>query len=106
MTHKIDGGGASQALRAAELSSTSTARTHAGGDRSQPVAAATPADSMRLTGEATGLQALERSLGGGGAGLDVAKVNEVRVALADGSYQIDAKQIASRMLALESELLK
>lgn len=76
----------------------------AGGERSQPVTATAPADSVRLTGEAEGLQALERELGAAPAGIDVARVNAVRAAIADGSYRVDAQQIADRMLALDSAL--
>ena len=32
------------------------------------------------------------------------KVNAVRAALADGSYQVDAAKIADRMLGLERDL--
>ena len=101
MSHKIDSG-----LTAARppdpVTASSTAR--AGGERGQPVAAVAPSDSVRLTGEAEGLQALERQLGAAPAGIDVARVNEVRAAIADGSYRVDAQQIANRMLALDSAL--
>ena len=51
-----------------------------------------------------GLQALQRELGASPAGIDMARVGEIRAALADGSYRIDPQQVASRMLALEGEL--
>ncbi|MGV8940422.1 MAG: flagellar biosynthesis anti-sigma factor FlgM [Lysobacter sp.] len=104
MSNQISG--SPPAARAVELASTAPTRARAGEDRSQPVAATPPADSMRLTGEAAGLQALERSLGGASASIDVTKVNAVRAALADGSYRIDPEQIATRMLALEEALQK
>lgn len=72
-----------------------------GGDRSAPIAAAPPADSLKLTGEATGLQALARELGAGPAGIDMARVNAIRTSLEDGSYRIDAQAIASRMIDME-----
>ncbi|MEG3193447.1 flagellar biosynthesis anti-sigma factor FlgM, partial [Lysobacter sp. D1-1-M9] len=72
----------------------------------QPVAAATPADNMRLTGEAAGLQALERELGAAPAGLDQARVDEIKGAIADGSYRVDAQEIATRMLAFENDLTR
>lgn len=101
MTHKIEIG--VPAARPPEtINSSATAR--AGNDRNQPVAAVAPADSIRLTGEAEGLQALERLLGAAPAGIDVARVNEVRAAIADGSYRVDAQQIADRMFALDSAL--
>ena len=101
MSHKIDSG--LPVARAPEpVNAAATGR--AGGERSQPVAATAPADSVRLTGEADGLQALERQLGAAPAGIDVARVNELRAAIADGSYRIDAQQVADRMLALDSAL--
>lgn len=105
MNHKIQG--LPPALsRAAETGTAVPARNPAGAERSQPVEATPAADSMRLTGEAAGLQALQRELGSAPAGIDVEKVNAVRAALADGSYQVDPQQVADRLLAFESELLK
>lgn len=105
MNHKIQG--LPPALpRAAEPGTAIPARSPAGADRSQPVGAAPAADSMRLTGEAAGLQALQRQLGSAPAGIDVEKVNQVRAALADGSYRVDAQQVADRLLAFENALLK
>ncbi|MFP7722165.1 flagellar biosynthesis anti-sigma factor FlgM [Lysobacter sp. A3-1-A15] len=101
MTHKIDGG--LPPARPSDLAATGPAQ-RAGEDRTQPVAAPTPADSMRLTGEAEGLQALQRQLGAAPAGLDVARVNEIRAAIADGNYSVDPGRIASRMLDLENAL--
>lgn len=101
MTHKIDGG-VPVARPPEALNASATAR--AGGERSQPVATVAAADSVRLTGEAEGLQALERQLGAAPAGIDVARVNEVRAAIADGSYRVDPQEIATRMLGLERAL--
>lgn len=103
MTQKIDSG-LPPPVRTADLGgAASITSAKSGEDRSQPIGAAVPADSLRLTGEAAGLQALQRELAGP-ADIDLSRVNEVRAALADGSYRIDPEQIASRMLALESEL--
>lgn len=101
MSHKIDSG-LLVARPPEALNAAATAR--AGGERSQPVTATAPTDSVRLTGEAEGLQALERQLGAAPAGIDVARVNELRAAIADGSYRVDAQQIADRMLALDRAL--
>lgn len=101
MSHKIDSG-LPVARPPEALNAAATAR--AGGERSQPVTATAPTDSVRLTGEAEGLQALERQLGAAPAGIDVARVNELRAAIADGSYRVDAQQIADRMLALDRAL--
>ena len=100
MTVKIDG--LSPAPRPVDTVTT-PATTRAGADRSEPVGAAAT-DNMRLTSEAAGLQVLERELGADPAGIDVARVNQVRAALADGSYRIDPQEIANRLLALEREL--
>lgn len=102
--NKIEGG-LPPAARPAELATTA-ATQRSGEDRTQPVEAAPAADSMRLTGEAAGLQALERELGAAPAGIDIARVNEVKAAIADGSYRVDAQEIATRMLAFETELTK
>lgn len=103
MTHKIEG--TAPLARPAETVATSAA-SRAGSERGQPVAATTPSESVRLTGEAESLQALERQLGTAPAGIDVAKVNAIRAAIADGSYRVDAGQVAARMLDLDSALAK
>ncbi|MCE7031949.1 flagellar biosynthesis anti-sigma factor FlgM [Lysobacter sp. GX 14042] len=105
MNHKIQGLPPAMP-RAVETGAAVPARSPAGGDRSQAVDASPAADSMRLTGEAAGLQALQRELGSAPAGVDVEKVEQVRAALADGSYRVDAQQVADRLLAFESALLK
>lgn len=102
MNTKIDGG-LPPAAKAMEMAATKPAGVRSGEDRSEPVGAAPPVDSLRLTGEASGLQALQRELSAS-ADIDVVKVNQVRAAIADGSYKVDPQQIATRMLALESEL--
>ena len=101
MTHKIEAGLA--AIRPLETANTGAA-ARAGTERSSTVGATAAADSLRLTGEAEGLKALERELGTSPAGIDVAKVQAVRAAIADGSYRIDAAQIASRMIDLDKQL--
>jgi negative regulator of flagellin synthesis FlgM len=101
MTTKIDG--LPPAARPAETQATAVP-SRAGADRSEPIGASAAADNMRLTGDAAGLQALERELGAAPAGIDVARVNQVRAALADGSYRIDPQEIANRLLVLEREL--
>lgn len=103
MTSKIEGG-MPPPVRAAELAGNAATQARAGEDRSQPVGATPPADSLRLTGEAAGLQAMQRELAS--ADVDLDRVNQVRAALADGSYRVDPQQIAQRMLALESELAR
>ena len=101
MTHKIDGG--VPVARPASASVTSVA-ARAGAKRPDAVGATPGTDSVRLTDEAAGLQALGRQLGTGSAGIDLQRVEAVRTSIADGSYRIDAKQIASKMLELEKQL--
>lgn len=102
MTHPIEGA-LPAAVRAAEAATRPAPGTPAP-LLSQP--AARPGDRLQLTGEAAGLQVLQRELGAAPAGVDVARVNAVRAALADGSYRIDADRIAARMLASEAALIK
>ncbi|HEY4583606.1 MAG TPA: flagellar biosynthesis anti-sigma factor FlgM, partial [Lysobacter sp.] len=72
--------------------------------RAKPVAAPAAADSVRLTGEATGLQAAVEAQLGRAAPMDMAKINAVRAALADGSYQVNPQEIANRLVALERQM--
>jgi negative regulator of flagellin synthesis FlgM len=98
MNHKIDGG-----LSAARTLETLNriAKPQAGSERGDPVGAIAATDSVRLTGEAEGLQALERQLGAAPAAIDMTRVNSVRAAIDDGSYRIDPQAIATRMLDFE-----
>lgn len=99
MSQKIDGTmQAAQTLRAV-------------GPASRPgISSDTPArpveavDSLKLTGEATNLQALERSLSAAPA-IDAERVAAVRESLQNGSYRINPDAIASRMLELDQQLL-
>lgn len=100
MVSKIDG----SVPGAPRVTSPATARAdRAGGDRSQPVSAAEPADQVRLTGEASSLRAIQQDLAAAPA-MDMAKVASVRSALDTGSYRIDPQEIAHRLTALEREL--
>ncbi len=99
MTHKIDG--PTPLARAAEAVATAS---RAGSGRDAAVAAVPAGDSVRLTGEAEGLQALGRELGAAPAGIDAARVEALRASIADGSYQVDAQAIATRMLDLDRAL--
>ena len=61
------------------------------------------ADSLRLTGEATNLQAIERELTTAPA-IDAQRVAAVRESLQNGTYKINPDAIASRMLDLDQQL--
>jgi len=69
----------------------------------KPLAPVRATDSLRLTGEAAGLQALQREIKAAPA-IDTAKVDAVREALASGTYRINPDVIAERMLELDAQL--
>ena len=75
----------------------------AGAERSRLVEASAGGDSLRLTGEATSLQAMQRELSTAPA-IDHARVQAVREALQAGTYKINAEAIADGMLGLEGQL--
>ena len=75
----------------------------AGADRSTPVQASQAGDSLRLTGEAASLQALQRELVAAPA-VDQARVEQVRQAIESGSYRIDPAKIAERMRDRDKQL--
>lgn len=103
MTAKIDGPSLPPARTVDAAQGASVAR--AGGERSQPVAPTPAADSVRLTGEAAGLkQAIDREIGMP-AVLNVEKINAIRASIASGTYQVDPQEIASRLAALERQLM-
>lgn len=60
-------------------------------------------DSVKLSGEASGLASLERQMAES-PGYDAAKVAAVRAALESGSYRIDPMEIAARLTQLERAL--
>lgn len=101
MTQKIEG-----SLPAAATLRTGTVAgkiSSAGADRSDATSAIEASDSLRLTGEATGLQTLQKELSSAPA-IDQGRVQAVRDALQNGSYQINPDAIASRMIDLDQQL--
>lgn len=100
MSQKIEGNlPATAGLRAVPVNTRAT--TGAAGDGKTPAVEAT--DSLRLTGEASGLQLLQRELTAAPA-VDSKRVDAVRQALQDGNYRINADAIASRMIDLDQQL--
>ncbi|HET6555528.1 MAG TPA: flagellar biosynthesis anti-sigma factor FlgM [Dyella sp.] len=59
-------------------------------------------DRVQLTDSARALQEAART--DSGATVDTKKVEQVRQALANGTYKIDPSRIADRMLAVENKL--
>lgn len=101
MTQKIEGN-----LPASAPVRTSTPGgkvSSTGADPSSPVSAAAASDSLSLTGEATGLQNLQRELQSAPA-VDSNRVEAVRDSLASGSYKVDSDAIANRMMDLDQQL--
>ncbi|MFN4162649.1 MULTISPECIES: flagellar biosynthesis anti-sigma factor FlgM [unclassified Stenotrophomonas] len=98
MSQKIDGNlQATAHLRSVSLGTKPAASTDS---PTRPVEAA---DSLRLTGEATSLQALQRELSTAPA-IDAGRVQAVRESLQNGTYKINPDAIASRMLDLDQQL--
>jgi negative regulator of flagellin synthesis FlgM len=59
-------------------------------------------DRVQLTDSAKAMQEAARTHSG--AEVDAKKVEQLRQALANGSYKVDPSRIADRMLSLESQL--
>jgi len=98
MSQKIDG-----TMQAAQTLRAVSPTTRPGVSADTPVRKVEAADSLKLTGEATNLQALERSLSSAPA-IDAERVQAVRESLQNGSYRINPEAIASRMLDLDQQL--
>ena len=59
-------------------------------------------DRVQLTDSARALQEAART--NDGATMDTKKVEQIRQALANGTYKVDAGRIADRMMSLENQL--
>ncbi|HEY0333427.1 MAG TPA: flagellar biosynthesis anti-sigma factor FlgM [Stenotrophomonas sp.] len=101
MTQKIEGSLPPAATVRTAAASSKIAS--AGADRSSPVAAPEASDSLRLTGEAAGLQTLQREMSSAPA-IDQGRVQAVRESLQNGSYRINPEAIADRMIQLDQQL--
>lgn len=99
MTQKIEGAMPS-AIRSTSVAPNT--RVASGAERTKPVEAS-ESDSLRLTGEATGLQTLQRTLAAAPA-INEARVAEVKAAIDAGTYKVNPDAIASRMLELDKQL--
>ncbi len=101
MTHKIEGPSTPVARAISPAAGPQVAR--AGDPRDKAIEAAAGGDSLRLTGEAANLQALQRDVAARPA-FDAARVEALRASIASGDYKVDADAIASRMLDLDARL--
>lgn len=61
-------------------------------------------DSVRLSSSALQIQNLSEQLASNGENVDQARVAEVRQAIDHGSYSIDSRQLADKMLDFEARL--
>ncbi len=101
MAQKIEGTLPTSApLRSAGIGSKISSN---GADTSSPIAATNSSDSVKLTGEASNLQALQRELSQSSA-IDAGRVQSVKESLQSGSYKINPEAVASRMLELDKQL--
>lgn len=93
MSQKIEGSLPTNATL--RTSSVSSKVASAGEDRTSPVSATSASDSVKLTGEATNLQTLQRQLSQAPA-VDASRVQAVKDSLQSGSYKINPDAIANR----------
>lgn len=61
-------------------------------------------DTLQLTGDAMKLQEAGESVANKEPSFDVRKVEALRKEIAEGRYQVDADQIASRLMAQDAAL--
>jgi negative regulator of flagellin synthesis FlgM len=71
----------------------------------EKVGAVAAGDSVRLTDVGSELAAVARSAGEP-APVDIAKVAALRSALADGSFRVDSRTIADRLIAAEKDMTR
>lgn len=106
MTNKIEGTGANapQGVAVGRTTGATAKKGTSGASDAGKVTAVTAEDSVRFTQLATELSAAASRGANEKAPLDSAKVDSIKTALADGSYVMDAKLIAKRLLSAEKEL--
>ena len=87
-----------------QATNTPASSSSASATASAESAAATPrnGDQLKLTDSAQALQMAGRKQDA--APIDSKRVEQLRRALADGSYKIDASKIADRMIAMDRQL--
>jgi len=102
MNQKIEGG-IQAGLRQIQLSVERRVPSASSANAPQTITPARASDSLRLTGEAAGLQVLQRELAAAPA-IDSARVEAVREELASGLYKVNPEKIAALMLELDEQL--
>jgi negative regulator of flagellin synthesis FlgM len=103
MTSKIEGTGPSGGSLGIGKTTESLSKRVATGAGTEKVSAVLSEDSLRLTDLATELSASARN-GVEKSPFDSAKVDTIKASLADGSYSLDPKLIARRLMDAEKEL--
>lgn len=73
------------------------------GEKKVTVTTAAKDDSVALT---TTAQELKKAFGASAAPVDIDRVNSIKKALADGSYQINAEKVAKKLLEFEKLMPK
>lgn len=73
------------------------------GDGTSSREASSSSDLLNLTGQAQTLKALEQDLAKSPE-FDANRVAQLKEALSSGQYQVDARAIADKLLAMESKL--
>lgn len=71
-----------------------------GGSEAKPVAAVAATDSVSLTGNARELQKLAAT-SGSAPSENSSRVDRIRTAISNGSYQVDSKAVAAKLTRLE-----
>lgn len=84
---------------AVNTGNTPTVETRTGGTR------AARGDTPAASGETVRLSTASAELGGGEVAIDLARVGEIRQAVSEGRFQINAGAIADRLIATARELV-
>ncbi len=99
MTSKIDGYKTSQAIAGAGVASVRSS----GVEKSPGPAESSSADQITLTDSARSLQKLSEAVAQTPV-VDSAKVESVKIALQQGTYVVDSKRVADKIIGFESLL--
>jgi negative regulator of flagellin synthesis FlgM len=86
-----------------ESGSSSRVATEKGNEAAQPGRSAADGDTVKLTDSAKMLERLEKTLGSLPA-VDAQRVSEIKTAIENGDYEIDADAIADAMILFERSL--